>query len=308
MNTTLVTGAKGCIGAWTIHALLSEQSKIVGLDLPGKPHRLKLILGDKLEQVTLIDGDILDLNRLIRIMEEYKVSRVIHLAALQVPASRAKPMLGAQVNVVGTVNVFEATRATGITHVVYASSVAAYSPKLTLEPETLYGVWKLANEGTARVYHREYGISSIGLRPSVVYGLGRDLGVTSAPTLAMLAAAAGKNYHIPFNTTMVYHTGRDIGKLFAQAASVTDFDQAATFDPPGILATTQDIIEAIHAVMPEVKITYEDTSLPFACPQTSEDIQEAIGPFAIVSLNQGVRDTIRGFRRALDRGLISVEY
>lgn len=307
MTTTLVTGAKGCIGAWTIHALLRKQTRIVGLDLPGDVHRLRLVLGDKLAQVTLIDGDILDLNHLIRIIEEYKVSRIIHLAALQVPAARAKPTLGAQVNVVGTVNIFEAARAAGITHVVYASSVAAYSPKLTFEPETLYGVWKLANEGTARIYHREYGIGSIGLRPSVVYGLGRDFGVTSAPTSAMLAAAAGRNYRIPFNATMLYHTGRDIGKLFAQAASVTGFDQSATFDPPGILASTQDIIEAIHAVMPKVKITYEDTPLPFACPQTSEDIQEAIGPFAIVSLSQGVRDTIRDFRSALDRGIISVE-
>ena len=127
---------------------------------------------------------------------------MIHLAALQVPFCRADPPLGARVNVVGTVNVFEAVarRAERMGPVVYASSVAAYdaledraaAPAMQGVPSTLYGVYKRANEGTATVYAQERETPSVGLRPHTVYGPGRDQGLTSAPTTAMLAAAAGR--------------------------------------------------------------------------------------------------------------------
>ena len=129
---------------------------------------------------------------------------MIHLAALQVPFCRADPPLGARVNVLGTVNVFEAAKAPAdrIAPIVYASSIAAFDANGTTaaawrHPGTIYGVYKRANESTAAVYLAENGISSIGLRPHTVYGVGRDQGVTSAPTTAMLAAAAGVAVHDP---------------------------------------------------------------------------------------------------------------
>src|SRR5690606_31031575 len=112
---------------------------------------------------------------------------VIHLAALQVPFCRADPVKGAQVNVVGTANVFEAARQHGVPQVAYASSIAIfgapedYPPGLLPNdapprPRTLYGVYKQANEGMARIYWQEHGLGSIGLRPYTVFGLGRDQG------------------------------------------------------------------------------------------------------------------------------------
>ena len=111
---------------------------------------------------------------------------MIHLAALQVPFVRADPVLGARVNVVGTVNVLEAVRrrADRMGPLVYASSIAVYGAAGTLaaddHPGTLYGVFKRANEGTALRYFEDYGVSSIGLRPHTVYGPARDQGLTSA--------------------------------------------------------------------------------------------------------------------------------
>ena len=85
---------------------------------------------------------------------------------------------------------------------VYASSIAAYGPAGTLggddQPSTLYGVHKRANESTALRYAEDYGVPSIGLRPHTVFGPARDQGLTSAPTVAMLAAAARVPNHIPF--------------------------------------------------------------------------------------------------------------
>lgn len=306
MKTVLVTGAKGCIGAWTLRVLLEQGHRVVALDLPGNMHRLELIVGDALPQVTLVDGDILDAPALAALVQAEGVTHIVHLAALQVPAARAKPTLGAQINVVGTVNVFEAARAAGIRHLAYASSIAAYSPTMTFEPQTLYGVWKLANEGTARIYHLENGISSIGLRPNVVYGLGRDFGLTSSPTFAMLAAAAGRGYHIPYASRMVYQSGRDIGSLFARAALQDDFDGAAVFNPSGTSAITSEVIEAIQRVVPDVTITQGDTVLPFPSPTDNAPLEAIIGPITMTPMDAGVAEAIDGFRKALAEGKIAV--
>jgi UDP-glucuronate 4-epimerase len=302
--TVLVTGAKGCIGAWTLRALLDAGHRAISLDLPGNMHRLNLILGDDLARVTLLDGDILDADLVTRTVQEQGITNIVHLAALQVPAARAKPTLGAQINVVGTVNVFEAARAAGIKHLAYASSIAAYSPDMTFEPRTLYGVWKLANEGTARVYQQDQGIGSIAMRPYTVYGLGRDFGVTSAPTAAMLAAAAGQGYHIPFGGRMLYHSGRDIGALFMRAALATDFGRAAVYNPPGTFADTKTVIAAINAAAPDVTITYDDVTLPFPSDYDTRELEAALGSITMTPLEAGVAETVSGFRRALANGTI----
>ena len=136
-------------------------------------------------------GDIADLNAVERSLDEHAITHVIHLAALQVPFVRADPPLGARVDVLGTVNVFEAVRRRKdrLAPLVYASSIAALGDGD--HPSTLYGVFKWANEGTGERYFEDYGVSSIGLRPHTVYGPGRDQGLTSAPTTALVAAAAG---------------------------------------------------------------------------------------------------------------------
>ena len=191
----LVTGANGCIGAWTVAQLTGEGVPVVALDASDDDHRLRLVLDDDARAgVTRVQGDITDLDAFERTLDEHGITHVIHLAALQVPFCRADPPLGARVNVVGTVNVLEAVarRAEQIAGpVVYASSVAAYDALEEGEtaaamqgvPSTLYGVYKRANEGTASVYAAERGVPSVGLRPHTVYGPGRDQGLTSAPTV-----------------------------------------------------------------------------------------------------------------------------
>ena len=67
-------------------------------------------LGGRARRLTLVRGDITDLDALGRALDEHEITRVVHLAALQVPFCRADPVLGARVNVVGTVNVFEAVK------------------------------------------------------------------------------------------------------------------------------------------------------------------------------------------------------
>src|SRR5918994_4359546 len=256
----LVTGSGGCIGAWVVAQLVAEGTHVVALDASDDDHRLRLLLaGDELDAPARVRGDITDLEALERVLDEQRITHVVHLAALQVPFCRADPPLGARVNVVGTVNVFEAVarRRGRVGPVVYASSVAAYdaldegSTESAMQgvPSTLYGVYKRANEGTATVYAGERGLPSVGLRPHTVYGPGRDQGLTSAPTLAMLAAAAGESYRLPFGGAYQLQYAPDVAAAFVAAAR-GEPDGAELRDIGGPRVHTDEVIAAIEAAAP----------------------------------------------------------
>ena len=177
-------------------------------------------------------------------------------------------------NVHGTVVVLEAIKArlNRIRGLAYASSTAVYNaadPSPAPEsggtaPSTLYGVFKLANEGTARVYWNDDDVASIGIRPYVVYGPGRDQGLTSGPSLAMEAAARGDGHTIAYGGTAQYDFAPDVGRAFALAArAAADGAHVANF--PGVPSTMQEVVDAIEAAAPAVagKVFWEEGQLPF---------------------------------------------
>ena len=216
-------------------------------------------------------------------------------------------MLGARVNVVGTVNVFEAVkqRLDRIPGVAYASSAAVYGPgdpspapeSGGTAPATLYGVYKLANEGTARLYWAEGAVPSIGIRPYVVYGLGRDQGMTSGPTLAMAAAARGEGSEIGYGGVTQYDYAQTVGLAFVRAAAAPAGAVVANF--PGVSASMGEVVAAIEAAAPEVagRITWDESPLPFPEQLEAHALEELIGPLPQPSLVEGVRETIERFRR-----------
>jgi nucleoside-diphosphate-sugar epimerase len=305
---TLVTGALGCVGAWTIKALLDDGEDPVGFDLGEDDSRLRLILDEaELERVALVPGDVADGEALGRALDDHEITRLIHLAALQVPFCRADPVRGAHVNVRGTVVVFEAVKARHdrMPGLAYASSTAVYNasdPSPAPEsggtaPSTLYGTYKLANEGTARVFWQDDGVASIGIRPYVVYGPGRDQGMTSGPTLAMAAVARGEGFEIAYGGTAQYDFAPDVGRAFVLAARAAN-DGAHVANFPGEAASMLDVVGAIESAAPEVvgSITYADVALPF--PETLESrlLERLVGPLSRTSLAEGVRRTVEHFR------------
>jgi nucleoside-diphosphate-sugar epimerase len=312
----LLTGAMGCIGAWVVRTLVREGVPVTVFDVASNPHRLKLIMSpEEFENVRFINGDITDLTAIEGALKDSGATHVIHLAALQVPFCRANPPLGAAVNVVGTVNMFEAVKRAGLRRLVFASSIAVYGRNeeygegplphdAHLNPKTHYGVYKQANEGTARVYWADDGISSIGLRPHTVYGPGRDQGMTSGPTKAMLAAAWKKPFHIPFGGRAEYQYAEDTARIFIQAARST-FEGADVFNLRGSVVNMQEIVDAIHAVEPEAQITFEPVQLPF--PEETDDstLVAAVGPVRTTPFGDGVAQTIDIFRGAIQDGRVS---
>jgi nucleoside-diphosphate-sugar epimerase len=296
--TYLVTGALGAIGAWTVRALLDRGEDVVTYDLGGSDHRLRLALQPQaLDQLTRIDGDVTDMSRLESTIAGHGITRVIHLAALQVPFVREDPIAGATVNVSGTVNVFEAVRRQGIGPVVYASSIAALTDGDAHHPSTLYGVFKRANEGAAARYHADYGVSSVGLRPHTVYGPGRDQGLTSAPTAAMVAAAEGRPHRIPFGGALQFQYAPDAGEAFVRAAESAQ-EGASVHNLDGPVATMDEVIAAIERAAPEAAgtITAAEEPLPFPPSVDATSFIELVGGPTARPLEEGVADAIVRFR------------
>ncbi len=315
-----LTGALGCLGAWVVRNLLTEAVPVTVFDLGGNPHRLKLIMSQEdLAKVHFITGDVTDLAAVENAIRDSGATHIIHLAALQVPFCKADPPLGARVNVTGTVNIFEAAKRAGLERVVYASSIAVYGapddypPGLVRHdalqnPLNHYGVYKQANEGTARIYARDDGINSIGLRPYTIYGPGRDQGLTSSPTKAMLAAAANQPYHITYGGYNGFQHVDDVAKIFIQAARA-NFEGADVFNLRGSVAHMREVVEAIEAAEPSARghISFEEQ--PLALPEGFEDtaLVAAIGTVPDTSLREGVAATIQHFRQALAAGTISAD-
>ncbi len=307
---TLVTGALGCLGAWTLKALVEDGEQPVGYDLGSDDARLRLVLSDdERARVTLVEGDVTDAVALGRTLDEHGITNVVHLAALQVPFCRADPERGARVNVHGTVVVLEAIKARlgRIRGLSYASSTAVYnaadpSPAPETggtEPSTLYGVFKLANEGTARVYWNDDDVASIGIRPYVVYGPGRDQGLTSGPSLAMEAAARGDGFTIAYGGTAQYDYAPDVGRSFA-LASLAATDGAHVVNFPGVPSTMQEVVDAIEAAAPAVagRVVWEEGQLPFPESLQSGVLERLLGPLRPTTIADGVRATVEHFRRA----------
>jgi UDP-glucuronate 4-epimerase len=288
----LVTGALGCIGAWTAATLVREGVDVVAFDLGTDDRRLRLIAApEEVERVTSVHGDLTDLEAVERALAEHEVTHVVHLAALQVPFCRADPVLGAQVNVTGTVNVFEAAKRRGLdTTIAYASSAAVYDERGDVAPRTLYGVYKLANEGTARIYADDDGVASVGLRPFVVYGPGRDQGLTAGPTLAMEAAVRGEPYRIAFGGRTQLHYAPDVARAFVQAAR-SERAGAETFNLGGPATSIADLVAVIEAAVPGAEISFDDTPLPFA-----DELPKPWFDSPLTPLDQGVRETVEVFR------------
>jgi UDP-glucuronate 4-epimerase len=303
-NPTLVTGASGCIGSWTIRQLLAEGAPVIALDLRRDDRRLRLLVDEaQLEQITWVEVDISDRVSVQRALERHVGCSVIHLAALQAPFCRADPPLGAAVNVVGTVNLLDGLAARNEKlPFIYASSIAAATQDGESHPATVYGVYKLACEGAADYFWREHGLSSIGLRPHTVYGPGRDQGVTSAPTSAMLAASRGSEFEIPFTGAVTMQYAPDIAAAFIAASRASDFEGAGVFDIPGVTVGVSEIVETIAAVAPGASVRASGSPLPFpAAVHPSPDAPAGLNN-APTPLPEGVRETIECFRDLEARG------
>jgi nucleoside-diphosphate-sugar epimerase len=303
----LVTGAGGCLGSWTIALLARAGVQVAVLDLTEDKRRPQLLMTEEeLAKVHWLTGDIADTKAVMLATEASGARAIIHLAALQVPFCRADPIAGAQVNVVGTVNVFEAARQHGIRRLAYASSVSALGAVEEGVMATLYGAFKYCDEQLARVYWQDWQVPSVGIRPGIVYGVGRDQGMTSKTTVAILAAAAGKPYTIPFRGGVSWLHAGECAAAFIRAVAA-ERTGAPVFNMNGVYADVEAGVEILKRVAPQASTAVTGDAFALPMDRSDDPLLQYVGEYGRVALEDGIRDTFESFKALLAAGKVSAE-
>ena len=317
-DCVLVTGSSGFLGAWIVKDLIERGLKFVLFDRDSDLRRLDEVMPGHPADLTAVTGDISDVASLTGCMRQHEVTSVIHLAGLQIPACRSDPMKGAQVNVGGTLAVFEAARQAGtVKQIAYASSAAvigpeeSYPPGLVpndapLYPATHYGVFKQCNEGNAKIYFQDHGVSSIGLRPWTVYGVGRDQGVTSDATRAIKSAVVDRPFTIRYAGRNALQFAGDVAAAFVLAA-LDRGKLAATFNLRGDVVEMTKFISLVEELKPSAKgrIQLSGGPIPVACNLDDSELRRFMPDLPQTPLREGIQRTLEAFESQHAAGRLS---
>jgi nucleoside-diphosphate-sugar epimerase len=318
MATVLVTGGTGFIGSYLAADLLEAGHDVVAFDRSTETRVLEKlgIAGE----VTIRRGDITDPTAVVRTVRESGATRVVHLAALLTDAARENPRAALDVNVQGTNTVFEAARVLDdqVERVAWASSAAVYAPPdayadgedwwvtedALLAPDTLYGASKSYNESQARVYCEEYGVSHVGLRPTVAYGPYRETGGSAFLANIVEKPALGESFTVEYGDQEIdWQHVRDIAGAFRLAAFADERALSRdVYNVRGELATIREAVETMRGILPDTDLEVSDEGdLPWTQRLDISAARTDLGYDPQYDLETGFRQYANALRR--DAGL-----
>ncbi len=280
----LITGAGGEIGHGLVTQLSASASPIITLDVSPLDATLAPLVARE------FTGSITDTSLLERVLAEFEVDRIFHLAALLSTRSEFTPMAAHQVNVEGTLNLLEFAQRQGESHgrtvvFVYPSSIAAYGlPDLATKtragrvreddfthPTTMYGCNKLYCEQLGRYYARHYKQLSADAHPHVDFRCVRFPGLISALTMPsggtsdyapemIHAAAKGEPYacFVRPDTTIPFMAMPDgVDALLKIAAAPRDRLSRTAYNLTAFNPSAARVKEVVERAFPAAAITFE---------------------------------------------------
>jgi nucleoside-diphosphate-sugar epimerase len=325
MSRILVTGGTGCIGSASIYKLLQYAGveKIVVATRTGNAEPLKLWQSKGLDpRIEFLTLDVSDYNAIITQVPAINPTHIIHLGGFQSPDCSANHLKGMEINVGGTMTLFDtAEKLPELERFVFASSGAVYGKRrqypdatidenVRLTPPNHYGIWKLAGEHLARLFYESSNIPTVCLRLNTTYGPGRDKGMTSAPTSAMKAIASGsvKNETLPFLMPYQglenYHYVEDVGEHFA-ACTLQAFEGYGCFNIKGQTVEVSRFLEIIREQAEALGLErFVDISIaPDAKPNmfsyelNHERIDKTFSNLPLTGLAEGIGKSLQIFRQ-----------
>ena len=337
MARIFITGGTGCIGATTVFNLLnqfgSDIDQILIATRSSNTDQLKIWFGDELDSLVASDKikfvacDLGDKVHVAQTMTEFAPTHVIHLGALQSPDCQSDPEKGVAVNLTGTMNLFHAIEKfeTPLQRLVFASSGAVYGKRAMyasetvpedaqLAPPNLYGVWKVAGEHLAALFHEKTKVPTVCLRLNTTFGPGRDQGTTSAPTRVMKtlakSASSGSTEKclMPYQGRENYHYVEDVGAHFA-GVCMMPYDGFGAFNIKGRTIEVSQFLDYIAAVAAELGIDeyletgIDDSATPnlFICDLEDSKIEATFPGLPRTDLKEGIRKSLVKFQAmALD--------
>jgi UDP-glucose 4-epimerase len=308
-ETVLVTGGTGFIGSYVAKSLVEHGHDVVAYDLSTDPRILEnLGIAD---EVAIRRGDVSESTDVVNAVAETGASHIVHLAALLTNTAESNPRATLDINLKGTSNVFEAARTLNeqVERVAWASSAAIYAPPHNYDdggdwwvteedlvyPDTLYGATKGYNEHQARVYHEEYGIDHVALRPTVAYGPYRETGGSAFLANVIEKPAIGESFAVEYGDQEVdWQHVEDIAQAFRLATFTPEGDLSQrVYNVRGELASIREAADTVRAIMPEADIEVSDEGeLPWTQRLDMTAFQEDTGYEVEYDLETGFRKYI----------------
>jgi len=306
----LITGVAGFIGSNLASRLLDEGYNVVGIDNLAYGLRENVPEGVHFHHVDIRDREIFTLFE--------NVDTVFHLAAKNCIADcQADPVETAEINVSGTVNVFEASKRAGVRKVIYAESSALYegssafpTPESEVKPESFYALSKLASMYFASAYEKFYGLKFTALRYFCVYGPVQDYRRTIPPVMSAFIIKLLKG-----ERPIIYGTGEK-RRDFVYVDDVNDFHMICMRDDRTngkVFNIGSGVNYSVHEVLDKVskmlKVTsdpiYKD-DLPGEAQVTLADITQAksLGWKPRIPLEKGLEKAIEYIRKEMAAGKI----
>jgi UDP-glucose 4-epimerase len=318
----MITGGTGFLGSYLTRYLVHEKG-VSGKELilfDRYPNRDRL--GDVAGEVILITGDITEPSEIAATIKNYGIDQIYHLAAILGDPAPAQVVSYMKVMCDGTLNVFEAARIFGVKRVVYASSVAVFGrasfrgkqPTDELDeddppaPGTFYGMCKLYSENLAALYGRRFGLETIGLRPTSVFGLGRGTRGSYASGLLppqevhyMVLpelAALGKPVEMPPDDTesdWIY--AADAAEAWYRAMN-TPKPGRRIYNLAAERRRMGDVTSHLRKLLPEAQISVSEKRVLTTPNMNCENLKKDLGFKPRYSMESGMTDYLNIARKA----------
>jgi nucleoside-diphosphate-sugar epimerase len=306
----LVTGVAGFIGSNLAERLLSEGYEILGIDNLAYGLKENVPEGVEFHCVDIRSKDIFLLFN--------GADTVFHLAAKNCIADcQNDPVETTEINVLGTVNVFEAAKRASVRKVVYAESSALYegsslfpTPESEAKPESFYAISKLASMHFAKAYKTFYGLRFTGLRYFCVYGPVQDYRRTIPPVMSAFVIKLLKG-----ERPIIYGTGEK-RRDFVYVDDVNDFHLMCIHDDrttgqtfnigSGVNYSVHEILDQISSVLGVSPNPFYKDDLPGEAQVTLADITQAkgLGWEPKTTLHVGLQRSIDYIRKEMAAGRI----